>query len=67
MLENGSDLHVNERQKIQHYLLKIKKMKKEECQIAIFYFTQCVLKLCYYSNLMHACDWKSAVKHDGGV
>ena len=35
-LENGADLHVNERQKIRHYRLGLLK-KEEECQIAIFF------------------------------
>ena len=41
-LENGADLHVNERQKIRHYRdrsteeRRIRIKKKEECQIAIF-------------------------------
>ena len=42
VLENGVDLYVNERQKIQHYRTRSteerrrRKKKKEECQIAIF-------------------------------
>ena len=49
-LENGADLHVNERQKIGHYrarsteerrrIKRIKKKEEEECQIVIFYFAQ---------------------------
>ena len=42
-LENGTDLYVNERQKIRHYSArsaeerkKKKKEEEEECQIAIF-------------------------------
>ena len=34
-LENGADLYVNERQKIQHYRTT-GLLKKEECQISIF-------------------------------
>ena len=44
-------------------LLK-KEEKKEECQITIVYFVQCVRKLCYYSNVIHSFDGKSAVEHD---
>ena len=38
--------------------------KKEECQIAIFYFAQCIRKIVLYR---HSFDWKSAIEHDGGV
>ena len=48
MLENGADLYVNERQKIR---LSRGRKKKEECQITIFYFAQCVSKLHYYSEI----------------
>ena len=41
--------------------------EEEECQIAIFYFAQCVRKLALYSDVIHLFDWKSAVEHDGGV
>ena len=34
LLENGADLYVNERQKIQHY--HSRSTEEEECQIAIF-------------------------------
>ena len=37
--------------------------KKEESQIAIFYFARC----CYYSDVIHSFDWKSAIEHNGGV
>ena len=43
------------------------KNKKEECQIAIFYFAWCVRKCCYYGDVIHLFDWKSAVEHDGGI
>ena len=67
MLENGSDLHVNERQKIRHYRARSTEEEKEECQIAIFYFVWCVRKLCYYGDVIHSFDWKSAVERNGGV
>ena len=78
MLENGANLHVNERQKILDYrarsteerrrrIRKKKKNQKEECQIAFFYFTLCVRKLAIYSDVIHLFDWISAVEHDGGV
>ena len=71
-LENGADIYVNERQKIRQYRVRSteerkKKKKKKECQITIFYFTRCVRKLRYYSDVIHSFDWKSAVEHDGGV
>ena len=75
-LEIGSDLHVNERQKIRHYHARSteerrkrrrRRRKKKECQIAIFYFAQCVRKLALYSYVIHSFDWKSAVEHNGGV
>ena len=57
-LENGSDLHVNERQKIQHYRARSteerSRRKKEECQMAIFfYFVRCVRKLRYYIAMLY--------------
>ena len=44
-------------------------LKKEDkkCQIAIFYFAQCVHKIALYSDVIHSFDWKSAIEHDGGV
>ena len=48
-------------------LLKNNNKKKEECQIAIFYFVRCVRKLRYYGDVIHAFNWKSAVERDGGV
>ena len=72
VLENGADLYVKERQKIRHYRARSteerrRRMKKEECQIAIFYFVRCVRKIALYSDIIHSFDWKSAVEHDGGV
>ena len=46
---------------------KNKKNKKKECQMAIFYFTWRARKLCYYGDVIHSFDWKSAVEHNGGV
>ena len=66
-LEYGSDLHVNERQKIRHYhAIGLLKNKKER-QMAIFYFTRRARKLHYYGDVIHSFDCKSAVEHDGGV
>ena len=62
-LEYGSDLHVNERQKIRHYRAR----STEERQMAIFYFAWRARKLRYYGNVIHSFNWKSAVEHDGGV
>ena len=38
VLENGSDLHVNKRQKIDTIVVILLKNKKKECQIPIFNF-----------------------------
>ena len=64
MLENGLDLYVNERQKIQHYHAR---SKKKNATSRLFYFAQHVRELRYYSDVIHSFNWKSAVKHDGGV
>ena len=67
MLENGADIHVNERQKIQHYRARSTEELEEEGQITIFYFVRCVRQLALYSDVIHLFDWKSAIEHDGGV
>ena len=61
-LENGADLYVNERQKIQHYRVR----SAEERRI-FFYFARCVRKVALYSDLIHSFAWKSAIEHDGGA
>ena len=77
-LENGADLYVNERQKIGQYRARSteerKRRKKEEEELRrrmpnrdFFYFALCIRKLLYYSDVIHSFDWKSAIKHDGGV
>ena len=60
MLENGPDLHVNECQKIQYYRARSTEEK-------YFLLVWCICKLHYYIDVIHSLDWKSAVKHDGGV
>ena len=35
--------------------------------MAIFYFARCARKQRYYGDVIHSCNWKSAVEHDGGV
>ena len=35
---------------------KINNKKKEECQIVIFYFAQCIRRLRYYSDVMQIKD-----------
>ena len=45
----------------------MKEEEEEEGEIAIFYFARRVRKIVLYSDLIHSFDWKSAVKHDGGV
>ena len=67
MLENGSDLHVNERQKIRHYRARSTEEEEEERQMAIFYFAQCARKLRYYGVVIHSFYWKSTAEPDGGV
>ena len=54
MLENGSDLHVNERQKIRHYRNRStgEEEEEEEGEMAIFCFAQRVPKLRYYGDVM---------------
>ena len=77
MLENGTDLHINERQKIRHYRTRSteerrirrrrRRKKKKNAKSRFFYFVRCVHKLALYSDVIHLFDWKSAVEHDGGV
>ena len=45
----------------------LKNKNKNDCQMAIFYFTWHACKLRYYGDVTHSFDWKSAVEHDGGV
>ena len=66
-LENGADLYVNERQKILHYALGLLKKEESMPNGVFFYFARCVLKLHYYSDVIHSFDWKSAIEHDGVV
>ena len=74
-LENGADLHVNERQKIRYYRARsteerrrrIRKKKNCHANRDFFYFARCVSKLALYSDVIHLFDWKSGVEHDGGV
>ena len=68
-LEDGADLHVNERQRIRHYRASLLKnnYEEEECQMESFYFARCVSKLALYSDVIHLFEWKSAVEHDIGV
>ena len=61
VLENGADLYVNERQKIQHYRARsteerrrrIRRRKKKNAKSCVFYFARCVHKLRYYSDVIH--------------
>ena len=72
-LENGADLHVNERQKIRHYRARSTEerrrriRKKKNAKSRFFYFARRVHKPALYSDVIHLFDWKSAVEHDGGV
>ena len=78
-LENGSDLHVNERQKIRHYRdrsTEDKNKNKNRIRIRIrirnrngdfFNFARRAPKLRYNGDVIHSFYRKSAVEHDGGV
>ena len=74
-LENGADLYVNERHKIQKVCARSTKEKKkkeekeeeEECQIGISLLRTVHMQNALYSEVIHSFDWKSAVEHDGGV
>ena len=44
-----------------------KNKKKEQLQIKIFYFVQCIRKLRYYSYVIYSFHWKSAVEYDSSV
>ena len=65
-LENGSDLHVNERQKIRLYRgrgpLEKNKNKKPKWR---FFTSRGAHLNC--AIIIHSFYWKSAVEHDGGV
>ena len=56
VLENGADLYVNERQKIQHYRARSteerRRKKKKNAKSRFFYFARCVRKLRYCSILI---------------
>ena len=70
MLENGSDLHVNERQKIRRYRGRStgeEEEEEEEGEMAIFYFARRAPKLRYYGDVIHSFYSKSAIEHDAGV
>ena len=75
-LENGADLYVNESQKIRHYRARSveerrkrrrRRRRKQKNAKSRFLPRACVRKLCYYSDLIHSIDWKSAIEHDIGV
>ena len=68
-LQNGVDLYVNERQKMRHFHARsteeIRRRRKEECQITIFYSERCVHQITLYREVLHSFDWKSAIEHGG--
>ena len=73
-LENGADLYVNERQKIRDYRARSteerRRIRRRKKNAKTRFFTSCgayVHKLRYYSDVIHAFDWKSVAEHDGGV
>ena len=61
-LDNGVDLHVNERQKIRHYRARSTEEEEEEeelerrrrMQITIFYFARCIRKLALYIAMLYS-------------
>ena len=63
------DLHVNERQKIQHYRSRSteeRRIRRREKKNAKSLFFGAHVN-CAISDVIHSFDWKSAVEHDGGV
>ena len=61
-LENGADLYVNERQMIRHYRARsTEERRRKKKPNHDFYFARCLRKLCYYSDVIHSFDWKSAM------
>ena len=68
-LENGADLRVNERQKIRHYRARSTEERRRRRRNSDFFTLRgAYVKLRYIAILyVHSFDWKSAVKHDGGV
>ena len=69
VLENGSDLYVNERQKLRHYRARSteERRRRKKNAKSLFYFARCVRKLVLYSDVIHSFYWKSAVEHNGGI
>ena len=70
ILENGSDLNVNERQKIRYYRARSTEERRRirrRMPNRYFYSARCVCKLTLYSDVIHSFYWKSAVEYDGGV
>ena len=66
-LENGVDLYVNERQKIQHYRARsTEKRRKKNAKLRFFTshsaYINCAIIAMLYTHLIG-----SAVEHDGGV
>ena len=67
VLENGSDLHVNERQKIRHSRrLGPLENKNKNKKVKWRFFTSRGAHL-NCTIIIHSFYWKSAVEHDGGV
>ena len=64
-LEYGSDLHINERQKIRHYRVGLLKKKNKKNAKWRFFTLRGAHVNCF--NVIHSFDWKSAVEHEGSV
>ena len=65
MLENGSDLHVNEHQKIRHDRTRFTEERRKKAK-SRFFTSHCVYVNCAIKELLyvHSFNWKSAVEHD---
>ena len=53
-LENGSDLHVNKRQKTRHYRARSTEEEKRMPNVFVFYFARRTHKLGCYSDVIHS-------------
>ena len=65
-LENGSDLHVNKRQKTRHYHSRSTE-EEERKRMPNDDFLLCAARARKRLYFIHSFYWKSAVEHDGGV
>ena len=72
-LENGADLYVNKRQKIQNYrdrsIEERRRKKKKNVKSRFFFTSRCAYVQLRYIKMLyiHSFDCNSAIEHDGGV